>query len=75
MYTVKALEPQLNNDPQALFAIVRDDDALVGHFYQHAHAEIACEALNNQAFLNAAKAIKEPVYAALNQSKSITEGN
>lgn len=29
MYTVKALEPQLNDDPQALFAIVRDDDVLV----------------------------------------------
>ncbi|HCA5292476.1 TPA: hypothetical protein MW255_001044 [Acinetobacter baumannii] len=46
MYSVKALEPQLNDDPQALFAIVRDDDALVGHFYHHEHAEIACEALN-----------------------------
>ncbi|HGF9147292.1 TPA: hypothetical protein ACJERS_001149 [Acinetobacter baumannii] len=46
MYTVKALEPQLNDDPQALFAITRDDDVLVGHFYHHAHAEIACAALN-----------------------------
>ena len=43
---VKALEPQLNDDPQALFAIVRDDDVLVGHFYRHEHAEIACAALN-----------------------------
>ncbi|MES5616486.1 hypothetical protein [Acinetobacter baumannii] len=50
MYTVKALEPQLNDDPQALFAIDRDDDVLVGHFYRHEHAEIACAALNqNQA--------------------------
>ncbi len=50
MYTVKALEPQLNDDPQALFAIVHDDDVLVGHFYRHEHAEIACAALNqNQA--------------------------
>ncbi|ELX8353254.1 TPA: hypothetical protein OUE79_000769 [Acinetobacter baumannii] len=46
MYTVKALEPQLNDDPQALFAIVREDDALDGHFYHHEHAEIACAALN-----------------------------
>lgn len=75
MYSVKALEPQLNDDPQALFAIVRDDDALVGHFYHHEHAEIACEALNNHALLNAAKTLKEPAYAALNQSKLITEGN
>ncbi|EHU2869893.1 hypothetical protein AYI24_RS07075 [Acinetobacter baumannii] len=50
MYTVKALEPQLNDDPQALFAIVREDDVLVGHFYRHEHADIACAALNqNQA--------------------------
>lgn len=41
MYSVKALEPQLNDDPQALFA-----DVLVGHFYHHEHAEIACAALN-----------------------------
>ncbi|MBD1229819.1 hypothetical protein IDM33_01215 [Acinetobacter seifertii] len=74
MYTVKALEPQLN-DIRKHVAIVRDDDALVGHFYHHEHAEIACEALNNHALLNAAKTLKEPVYAALNQSKSITEGN
>ncbi|MEO4087032.1 hypothetical protein ABH296_15525 [Acinetobacter pittii] len=46
MYSVKALEPQLNDDPQALFAITRDDDVLVGHFYHHEHAEIACAALN-----------------------------
>lgn len=46
MYTVKALEPQLNDDPQALFAIAREDDALVGQFYRHEHAEIACAALN-----------------------------
>ena len=44
MYSVKALEPQLNDDPQALFAITRDDDVLVGHFYHHEHAEIACAA-------------------------------
>ncbi|MEC5497026.1 MULTISPECIES: hypothetical protein [Acinetobacter calcoaceticus/baumannii complex] len=46
MYSVKALEPQLNDDPQALFAIAREDDALVGQFYRHEHAEIACAALN-----------------------------
>ena len=45
MCSVKALEPQLNDDPQALFAITRDDDVLVGHFYHHEHAEIACAAL------------------------------
>ncbi|EPG4798045.1 hypothetical protein PTW16_001140 [Acinetobacter baumannii] len=46
MYTVKSLEPQLNDDSQALFAIVREDDVLVGHFYRYEHAEIACAALN-----------------------------
>lgn len=46
MYSVKALEPQLNDDPQALFAIAREDDVLVGQFYRHEHAEIACAALN-----------------------------
>lgn len=75
MYTVKALEPQLNDDPQALFAIVRDDDALVGQFYRHEHAEIACTALNNQELMNIAHLIVEPVKTAFNQSKSITEGN
>ncbi|WP_252508548.1 hypothetical protein [Acinetobacter baumannii] len=58
-----------------MFAIVRDDDVLVGHFYHHEHAETACIALNNQALLDAAKTLKEPVHAAFNQSKSITEGN
>ncbi|ADX02995.1 hypothetical protein [Acinetobacter baumannii] len=46
MYSVKALKPKLNDDPQALFVITREDDVLVGHFYHHTHAEIACAALN-----------------------------
>ncbi|EXB26031.1 hypothetical protein J537_2332 [Acinetobacter baumannii 1437282] len=46
MYSVTPTEPKLNDDPQALFAIQREDGVLVGHFYHPEHAEISCAALN-----------------------------
>ena len=46
MYSVTSTEPKLNDDPQALFAIQREDGVLVGHFYHAEHAEISCAALN-----------------------------
>ncbi|MCH7357317.1 hypothetical protein MMP61_17365 [Acinetobacter sp. NIPH 1958] len=46
MYSVTPTEPKLNDDPQPLFDIEREDGVLVGHFYNFEHAEIACAALN-----------------------------
>ncbi len=46
MYRTTSTEPQLNNDPQPLFAIEREDGVLIAHFYHFEHAEIACAALN-----------------------------
>lgn len=46
MYSVTSTEPKLNDEPQPLFAIQREDEVLVGHFYHFEHAEIACAALN-----------------------------
>ncbi|WP_171494180.1 hypothetical protein [Acinetobacter junii] len=46
MYNTTSTEPKLNDEPQPLFAIEREDGVLVGHFYHFEHAEIACAALN-----------------------------
>ncbi len=45
-YRVIEITPTNENKPEAIHQIVRQDDAIVAHFYHKADADIACAALN-----------------------------
>ncbi len=49
-YAVVGIVPQApapNDDPQALFDLIREDGVIVGHFYNYNDAVFICDTLNN----------------------------